>query len=120
MPSARYSLETTSAYSRTLSGSNSAAIPRPSGHLDTSAAAVANSAPEASAAPWRGSEEMLTGTPRGWDSARACRALFQRAAVAASWRVMTRTWRTKSSPIMARCWSVSVQAGTSACANVLP
>ena len=51
MPSARYSLETTSAYSRTLSGSNSAAIPRPSGHLDTSAAAVANSAPEASAAP---------------------------------------------------------------------
>ena len=51
MPSARYSLEMIPAYSRTRSGSSSAAIPMPSGHRDTPAAAVANSAPEASAAP---------------------------------------------------------------------
>ncbi|CED91018.1 Hypothetical protein AAM4_1186 [Actinomyces succiniciruminis] len=66
-------------------------MPNPSGQRDTSAAEVANSAPEASAAPLRGSVEVFTGMPSGSDSASACMALFQRAAVSASWRVKTST-----------------------------
>ncbi len=64
MPMARHSLETALPKARQVSGEKVAAIPRPSGHLDTSPAPDLYSAP-APLEPWRGSLEMFTGMPQG-------------------------------------------------------
>ncbi len=64
MPMALHSFDTASPKARQVSGEKVAAMPRPSGHLDTSPAPDLYSSP-AEPEPWRGSLEMFTGMPQG-------------------------------------------------------